>query len=78
VAHLLATNQLSDKDDLTAAADSFFRKLVMVDQYSMKGQLEVTTQVILIKAADGHPQAETLGTDYGLSQVSILQCPLFY
>ena len=69
VSHLLATNQLSDIEDLTLAADSFYNKLVMADAYSLKDKLSKSTEVILIKAVESDPDVKSLGSDYGLSEV---------
>ena len=70
VDHLLASNQLSDSEDLTSAADSFYNKLVMADAYSLKGKLKESTEVVLIKAVEADPDVKSLGSDYGLSEVS--------
>ena len=69
VGHLLTAGHRSDREDLTAAADSFFDKLMMADSYCTTDMLDAMTAVLLVKAESGHPQVNKLGADYGLSQV---------
>ena len=68
VAHLMDTGSFTDKEDLSAAVESFWCKLKMADEYIPSRKMVCPT-VRLFKATEGHGEAEGLGKDYGLGEV---------
>ena len=65
---LLATGMVSDRADLEAAIESFWRKLVIADKYTPSSKLQSPT-VRLFKASQGNAETDGLGEDYGLGTV---------
>lgn len=61
---LLAGSSVYSSDQLAAAAESFYFKLKIADQYQPK--FKYGGDLILIRAKDNYV---SLGDDYGLSQV---------
>lgn len=59
-------------DDLLHCAESFYRKLLAADQYTVTTRLNAEQHVTLIKASEIQPESHKLGDDYGLSQVRML------
>ena len=64
---LFASNH-SVTSSLEMAAQSFYKKLIIADEYVVDGTF--TGSVTLIRARQGHVEADGLGDDYGLAQVS--------
>lgn len=66
---LKATGVLKDAlEDIEAAIESFWRKLVISDGYKPSKKLSCNT-VRLFRAIGGHLEAQGLGKDYGLGEV---------
>ena len=59
----------TDRKQVCIAAESFYRKLVIADKYEPNAKL--LHNITLVKAANGtSEQPQSLGDDYGLSEVS--------
>ena len=66
--HLMPLGHFTDRQQLFAAAESFYNKLVVADKYKPEKKLQ--HGVTLIKATSGtSDQSQSLGDDYGLSEV---------
>ena len=62
-------NGFENMKDIKLCAESFYRKLLAADIYSVgENRIRNNTTVTLIKAAEGH--SDSLGEDYGLNKVS--------
>jgi fatty acid synthase len=60
----------SDAEDLKIAALAFFNRLVMADSYKPSSKLN-RSNVMLVRASQTTKEAEQLGSDYGLHEVSV-------
>jgi len=65
---VVASGIFTDLGDVEAAIESFWKKLVISDQYKPSGVL-TCPNVRLVRASGGHLEAEGLGEDYGLKEV---------
>ena len=67
--HLMPLEHFSDRQQLHTAAESFYKKLVIADKYKPEKKLQ--HGITLIKASSAtSDQPQSLGDDYGLSEVS--------
>lgn len=64
--HLMTTGLFPNVNDLEKAASSFYKRLLIAEQYSLNRNLQ--SPVHLLKAEDS--KLQSTDSDYGLSQVS--------
>ncbi len=64
---LMSTGNFPDSNDLEKAAECFWRKLFIADEYEPSSTLK--HNIRLFKASAGHNEAGSLGEDYGLKDV---------
>jgi thioesterase domain-containing protein len=62
-------NPSLEKEDIAAAASSFFDKMVAADAYKPASKVSKSTPVLLIRASESSTNSSALGKDYGLSSI---------
>ena len=72
VDYMLSSGHFSTTEDVSQAAESFYKKLVIADKYKPSEKLQ--SAVRLVKVTSGHLEAKELGDDFGLHQVGYSVC----